>query len=95
MEEVGDGGVDKVSWGRIFDEPAITPSSIRGSPDGTMSRRGSIVYSFFFLCLSFFLCHRFPLGHLLNVRVLTAGHLSPAADAIGCSSHRGEEKLPE
>ena len=50
MEKVGDGGVDNVSWGRIFDEPAITPSSIRGSPDGTMSRRGSIVwvvYSFF------------------------------------------------
>ena len=50
MEKVGDEGVDNVSWGRIFDKPAITPSNIRGSPDGTMSRRGSIVwviYSFF------------------------------------------------
>ena len=44
MEKVGDGGVDNDLWGGIFDEPAITPSSIRGSPDGTMSRRGSIVW---------------------------------------------------
>ena len=59
MEKVGDGGVDNISLGGIFDEPAITPSSIRGSPDGTMSRRASIVWVVYFFFLSLSL--RFPL----------------------------------
>ena len=60
MENVGDGGVDNVLWGGIFDEPAITPSSIRGSPDGTMSRRASIVRVVFFFFFSLSLLFPLP-----------------------------------